>query len=1308
MDRISPSPVLGSEVTGPESSLAHEASSNLPVFSKHSFNKVAPAPDNSDNQRETHPHERRNSADLPVTLFATTIPVPSHTSPRLASTDRISSIRNSAGRISLQDVKPPSLRKQRSALASQPNPPGPRLRFVIWISQLYHNYKRPLGFILDPPLLDPRSNEKLAWDALIMLIVLYSAVMVPFQMGFPEVQLNVGFRAVSIFSDVLFFLDVVHNFFVGFYQDDDENMVRDRRVIARRYLASWFIPDVMAVLPLDYFLINNDVDSTSSSHGSGGNDTISNAQVLSLRLARLTRLLRITKLSRLIKLRHFVAKVEDAFNLDAVLARLSRLIGQVLLVTHVFSCFWHLIGFTTEDEGNTWMLEAGVRNKGVRDRYICSFYWVVATLCGEGYGDVHATNKSERLFSMAVSIVGASGFGLIIGSMTKILENWHRETTARSRKLSMIQTFIHKKRLPRALKVRLMRYFRHYIAKTSTFDERELLCEFSLSLRGEILHETYKNTFFRIPAFKRLSTQFVLDMAMFIKPLIVVKGDVLAKEGCVGTEMFILNTGIIEVRRTAPENADWIVVLEILTERGVFGEVSLLEYAPHANSYTAKATSDLFTLPKEDFDHLIEEYPDAEHAMIDYHNERSAMYDLVFEQTLARYRVFIKSQNNDPVSGLAGLENLYPTLTVIVDEKMNMTWLLSQDEKTTSGLSNWQRTKWKLFTPINPFHWSKLSWDVLTTILLGYCAIAIPYEIAFLGEDGTTICPDMDILVEIVFGFDIIINLRTALVADLLGDGHTAILQRRTKWREYLRGWFWMDLVSALPISVITALTDKSIENSGGSRSWVLVMHSLRLLRLARVFKFIHTLQREEGSTALGTTLSTHHNVARVVRLVCRVSFIAHVLACGYFFVARVSRSTDGGIRSFFPSEQNSNGEMYVYFLYWATTTMTTTGYGDTPPQNIDEVAYVSVGVLVGASTFTYVVGTLSSVVEELNESSDTFRTRIDHLKAYLRERKIPQPLSERLRRYYEYYLLQRDDENEETILSALSDDLRSQLVLHLNRDVVSKISFFATQDDACVSYLMGILDPEFCTPGEYVFKEGQVGRHMYFLVKGVAEVVFKAGTSEEQVVATLLEGSYFGEIAMLTRSKRAASIRAKSYMSLFVLSLNGLDRISSHYPEMAQSILQEFRNKITDIKRTSVKQLAPLVQEDVKQARERSGLLAAPSFNGSSNVNGKSSGTESELRSTLGEFEIIIGRIVEIYGGGDRGKRKALTCVMQHLHKYEFSIDDYLHAAEELSYVPNQPPVPKHKGSAGAVLNILQMRMRRRSSFTQKNNTNS
>ncbi|KAF1776742.1 Cyclic nucleotide-binding-like [Phytophthora cactorum] len=536
---------------------------------------------------------------------------------------------------------------------------------------------------------------------------------------------------------------------------------------------------------------------------------------------------------------------------------------------------------------------------------------------------------------MAVSIFGASGYGLIIGSLTKILENWHRETTTRARKLSMIQAFVRKKRLPRHLKA----------GSCGTF--------------------------------ATISPKRVLLTNASSCPMIVVKGDILAREGCVGTEMFILNTGIIEVRRTSPDHTDWIVVLEVLIERGVFGEASLLEYAPHANSYTAKATSDLFTLPKEDFDQLIEEFPDAERALLDYHQERSKMYDFVFEQTLARYRVYIATLNSDPVSEMTGLENLYPTLTVLLDG-----------------------------------------------VLKSYRSLPLP------------------------------------------------VLQA-------------LDLQLSMGVSVFNSATEKM------NMIWLLSQDShadvKSLWLLIFVAKAILLCWNDVQVARISES-------ARVVRLVFRVGFIAHLLTCGYFLVARIARSANGGpgIQSYFSLEQSSNGEMYIYFLYWAVTTMTTVGYGDTTPHNVAEIAYVSVGVLIGASTFTYVVGTLSSVVEELNESSDTFRTRMDHLKAYLRERKISQPLAERLRRYYEYYLLQRDDEKEETILAALSDDLRSQLVLHLNRDVVSKISFFATQDDACV------------------------GRHMYFLVKGAAEVVFKAGTSEEQVVATLLEGSYFGEIAML------------------------------------------------------------------------------------------------------------------------------------------------------------------------------------------------
>lgn len=1167
-------------------------------------------------------------------------------------------------------------------------------RVVLRTAHVYSRTKRLLSKI-PLPVLDPRSNGKLSWDSLIMVMVLYSAILVPIQVGFPEMNFSDTWTNLNTASDVLFWMDVVQSFFVGFYESEEEPMVRSRSRIAHRYFTSWFFPDVVGILPIEMFA--GPEGSTSS--------------INSLKLTRIVRLFRVTKLARLIKLRQFAMKIEDTLDLDAVMTRMTRLIGQVLLVTHVLSCLWHLVGHAS-DNSETWITATKLTDESSGVRYLYSFYWVVTTLAGVGFGDIHATNTDERLFSIFAEVVGACGFGYLIGNITKILQNWNREKSTRARKLSMVQAFVQKKAIPKALKARLLRYFRHYIAKTSAFDERELLCEFSLSLRGDILHETYKNSFFLIPAFQRLSPQFVMDMAMFIKPLIAVKGDVLAKENSVGTEMFILNSGIVEVKRTPPV-VEWIVVLEILTEHGIFGESSLLNYTLHQNTYTAKANCDLYTLPKEDFDRLIEEFPDAEQTLVAYHQERSALYDHVFDQTIARYRVFVKSRSNDPVSAMVGIENIYPTLTVLLDgvlrsyktvpiqilkalaldlsmgvsvfnsvtEKKRMIELLSA--QTEMGI--WEQLIEKVSRPINPFGTYKLVWDVLNGMLLLYCALTIPYEIAFL-DDEVKISTGFETFMAMIFGVDVIVSFRTAVIDK---SGHI-VISDRTMWREYLQFWFLIDLLSVLPWTAELAL--RGYENA--NNTYFPLTITVRLLKLLRVVKLIRTMTRAENMVAV----ATRHTTMRVLRLTFKVVFIAHILTCGLMIVSKATQNMSSPIHNGDPSSiiatlpsSYNNFETYVLFLYWAISTMTTVGYGDNPPENPVEVAYVAFGVLIGASTFTYVVGTLSSLVDEFHRSSDTYRERMDHLKAYLKERAIPKPLSIRLRRYYQYYLLQRDDENEDAILSSLSDNLRGQLVLHLNRDVVSKISFFATQDDACVSYLMGILDPEFCTPGEYVFKEGQVGRHMYFLVKGVAEVIFHAGTAREAIVTTLLEGSYFGEIAMLTRSKRAASIRAKTYISLFVLSRTGLDRISLHYPEMASNILAEFRKKITHIKKTSVKQLGSLITEDLKQARMRSGLVGGSSL--------------SELHETLAELEAIVARIVTIYGGGDKGKRKALACVMQHLHKYEFSLDDFLLAAEELSALresssSSMQSLPRGNFS-GTVLNRLQLQMRRRSSFS-------
>ena len=86
---------------------------------------------------------------------------------------------------------------------------------------------------------------------------------------------------------------------------------------------------------------------------------------------------------------------------------------------------------------------------------------------------------------------------------------------------------------------------------------------------------------------------------------------------------------------------------------------------------------------------------------------------------------------------------------------------------------------------------------------------------------------------------------------------------------------------------------------------------------------------------------------------------------------------------------------------------------------------------------------------------------------------------------------------------------------------------------------------PEFCVPNDFVFREGDIGKEMYFLTQGIMEVVGCVDTPKEEHYVMLHEGEFFGEIAVFHNVRRTASIRAISYSTTFVLTRRNLDLIS-------------------------------------------------------------------------------------------------------------------------------------------------------------------
>lgn len=93
----------------------------------------------------------------------------------------------------------------------------------------------------------PGDRGKVAWDSVMMLLMAYTATLVPYVVCFKD-EAPEGYLILDSIVDFCFFMDIVLNFFSAI---DAGNGVyeTDKRIIAKTYLKGWFLTDVVTTLP---------------------------------------------------------------------------------------------------------------------------------------------------------------------------------------------------------------------------------------------------------------------------------------------------------------------------------------------------------------------------------------------------------------------------------------------------------------------------------------------------------------------------------------------------------------------------------------------------------------------------------------------------------------------------------------------------------------------------------------------------------------------------------------------------------------------------------------------------------------------------------------------------------------------------------------------------------------------------------------------------------------------------------------------------------------------------------------------------
>ena len=183
---------------------------------------------------------------------------------------------------------------------------------------------------------------------------------------------------------------------------------------------------------------------------------------------------------------------------------------------------------------------------------------------------------------------------------------------------------------------------------------------------------------------------------------------------------------------------------------------------------------------------------------------------------------------------------------------------------------------------INPQSKFMRYWDQIVVMALLFTAFVTPFEVAFAGEYIGIINFACNRVVDAVFAIDIglafFVPYRTSVA-----EGGQWVYDNRKIAERYIRGWFFLDLFTAIPFSVIIQYA--ATENNWDVDSTMfMVLRCLRIVKLARIIRGSRIIRRWQDSIGM----SYAH--LSLLRFLVGTLVLAHWMACIWGFAGRSDR----------------------------------------------------------------------------------------------------------------------------------------------------------------------------------------------------------------------------------------------------------------------------------------------------------------------------------------------------------------------------------------------------------------------------------
>ncbi|XP_050308020.1 potassium/sodium hyperpolarization-activated cyclic nucleotide-gated channel 2-like [Anthonomus grandis grandis] len=482
-------------------------------------------------------------------------------------------------------------RKIRKFLTLNPDSPTAN-RFFRNRSTMLNEQKRHLRgscFVIHPFSTFNRIREAiyvLIWVCEIFLTPIYISFLLVQQKHFSHKQEKTGRKIFFIIDDIvriyrviICFLGILINilfFFTGYVDTSTKEVVIDFRTIAKHYLSTYYIPDI---------LMNVKFGSTGFVY-----------------LMNLFSLCRFSTVLEYIKNIVLNLKMKEE-----IYVCLKMFIITCILLNGAACIYYFLPWISHESFSKTsWPFRAkitpGQPNYSIQRAYAKSILPVACYFFGAGEGphNTHDEDIFDKLWLICVMITGRVWTLFVIASILKLFSVLTISESKYEEYLLQLEIYMRQKRLPRILRERLFEYYR-YKYQNHFFNEEAIFATLSNYLKQELVLFGARKLINRVDLFKILPKSIVALLISKSKQAVYLSNDYIVKRGDGAHEIFFISAGTVAV---ATEAGEEVVHLEDGEDIGLISLFSPVPYKYQYNYYAIE-TTELYCINKKLLKELI-------------------------------------------------------------------------------------------------------------------------------------------------------------------------------------------------------------------------------------------------------------------------------------------------------------------------------------------------------------------------------------------------------------------------------------------------------------------------------------------------------------------------------------------------------------------------------------------------------------------------------------------------------------------------------------------------------------------------------